>query len=68
MRERHPASKPGLRDQGILVLTQNDASRAALVERFREAPAKGEKIVLLGVRSFWEGIDVQGEALSVLVV
>ncbi len=68
MREMAPRLQARLRDQGILVLTQNDASRAALVERFREAPAKGEKIVLLGVRSFWEGIDVQGEALSVLVV
>ena len=68
MREIAPRLQARLRDQGILVLTQNDASRAALVERFREAPAKGEKIVLLGVRSFWEGIDVQGEALSVLVV
>lgn len=68
MREMAPRLQARLRDQGILVLTQNDASRAALVERFREAPNKGEKIVLLGVRSFWEGIDVQGEALSVLVV
>ncbi len=68
MREMAPRLHARLQDQGILVLTQNDASRAALIERFREAPVKGEKIVLLGVRSFWEGIDVPGEALSVLIV
>ncbi len=40
------------------------ASRKQLLENFRT----GERIVLLGTRSFWEGIDVPGEALSCLVI
>jgi len=68
MREMAPRLQARLRDRGIIVLVQTDASRSALIDRLREAPRKGEKIVLLGVRSFWEGIDISGEALSVLVV
>ena len=29
---------------------------------------KAERAILLGTRSFWEGVDVPGEALSVLVI
>jgi DNA polymerase-3 subunit epsilon/ATP-dependent DNA helicase DinG len=39
-------------------------SRAQLLESFRTTP----KSVLLGTRSFWEGVDVVGAALSVLVI
>jgi Rad3-related DNA helicase len=68
MREMAPRLQARLREHGIIVLMQTDASRAALVDRLRDAQRKGEKIVLLGVRSFWEGIDIPGEALSVLVI
>lgn len=40
------------------------ASRAQLLENFRTT----ERSVLLGTRSFWEGIDVLGPALSCLVI
>jgi DNA polymerase-3 subunit epsilon/ATP-dependent DNA helicase DinG len=40
------------------------ASRHALLEGFRSS----ESAVLLGTRSFWEGVDVPGEALSVLAI
>jgi DNA polymerase-3 subunit epsilon/ATP-dependent DNA helicase DinG len=51
--------------QGILVLEQGEgASRHALLEHFRTT----DKAVLLGTRSFWEGVDVPGPALSVLVI
>jgi DNA polymerase-3 subunit epsilon/ATP-dependent DNA helicase DinG len=40
------------------------ASRHALLETFRTS----DQAVLLGTRSFWEGVDVPGEALSVLVI
>jgi DNA polymerase-3 subunit epsilon/ATP-dependent DNA helicase DinG len=57
-------SRP-LGDEGILVLAQNlDGSRSQLLETFRA----GQETVLLGTRSFWEGIDVVGEALSCLVI
>ena len=54
-----------LAQDGITVLTQGGgSSRGQLLESFR----KGEKAVLLGTRSFWEGVDVPGEALSCLVI
>ncbi len=54
-----------LAEEGITVLAQGTGtSRAQLLESFRN----GERIVLLGTRSFWEGIDVSGEALSCLVI
>jgi len=40
------------------------ASASSLLESFKNA----ERAVLLGTRSFWEGVDVPGEALSVLVI
>jgi ATP-dependent DNA helicase DinG len=39
-------------------------SRHALLDNFRTT----DQAVLLGTRSFWEGVDVPGEALSVLVI
>jgi DNA polymerase-3 subunit epsilon/ATP-dependent DNA helicase DinG len=56
---------PILTEDGIQVYEQGDgASANTLLETFREA----EKAVLLGTRSFWEGVDVPGSALSVLVI
>ncbi len=50
---------------GIVVFEQGEgASRHALLESFRTS----EQAVLLGTRSFWEGVDVPGEALSVLAI
>ncbi len=57
-------SRP-LAEAGILVCQQGaGVSRVQLLENFRTAP----KAVLLGTRSFWEGVDVVGPALSVLVI
>jgi ATP-dependent DNA helicase DinG len=46
------------------VLVQGDAPREALLARFRECG----NAVLLGTSSFWEGVDVKGTALSVVVI
>jgi ATP-dependent DNA helicase DinG len=46
------------------LLVQGDMPRARLLERFREA---GDA-VLLGTASFWEGVDVKGPALSLVVI
>jgi ATP-dependent DNA helicase DinG len=46
------------------LLVQGDAPREALLARFREHGAA----VLLGTSSFWEGVDVKGPALSVVVI
>ncbi len=40
------------------------ASANTLLETFREA----DQAVLLGTRAFWEGVDIPGAALSVLVI
>jgi Rad3-related DNA helicase len=54
-----------LADAGIAVYAQGQgASRTQLLENFR-APSRS---VLLGTRSFWEGIDVPGPALSCVVL
>ncbi len=54
-----------LAQHDITVLAQGSGgSRGQLLENFR----KGERAVLLGTRSFWEGVDVPGEALSCLVI
>ncbi len=46
------------------LLVQGSASRRELLEQFREAG----NAVLLGAQSFWEGVDVQGAALSCVVM
>jgi ATP-dependent DNA helicase DinG len=51
-------------DPPFPVLVQGAAPREALLNRFREHGAA----VLLGTSSFWEGVDVKGAALSVVVI
>jgi len=54
-----------LADNGIVVFQQGvGVSRVQLLENFRTTA----RSVLLGTRSFWEGVDVVGPALSVLVI
>jgi len=54
-----------LMQAGITVEAQGQGiSRAQLLDNFRT----GKRQVLLGTRSFWEGVDVPGEALSCLAI
>ncbi|WP_174997215.1 ATP-dependent DNA helicase [Pandoraea iniqua] len=46
------------------LLVQGEASRTELLDRFR---ALGNA-VLIGSQSFWEGVDVRGEALSLVII
>lgn len=46
------------------LLLQGNAPRKALIEEFRVTP----NAVLLGTSSFWQGVDVQGEALSCVII
>ncbi|WP_020059574.1 ATP-dependent DNA helicase DinG [Bacillus sp. 123MFChir2] len=50
----------------FLLLTQSvhNRSRTRMIRKFQEF----EKAILLGTSSFWEGIDIPGEALSCLVI
>lgn len=55
-----------MREQGVQLplLVQGDASRRAMLEQFRQSGCA----ILVGSVSFWEGIDVRGDALSVVVI
>jgi ATP-dependent DNA helicase DinG len=46
------------------LMVQGEAGRNELLDRFRAAG----NAVLIGSQSFWEGVDVRGEALSVVVI
>ncbi|PKO47381.1 MAG: helicase [Betaproteobacteria bacterium HGW-Betaproteobacteria-22] len=66
MREIHTLLKEAFAENGIEspLLLQGDSSRTELLERFRRLG----NAVLVGSQSFWEGVDVRGEALSVVVI
>ncbi|HXF60424.1 MAG TPA: helicase C-terminal domain-containing protein [Caldilineaceae bacterium] len=49
---------------GITVLQHGAGSRQRLLREYRQA----EKAVLLGARSFWEGIDLPGDELRCLLI
>jgi DNA polymerase-3 subunit epsilon/ATP-dependent DNA helicase DinG len=54
-----------LEEDGILVLAHgNDGRPNQLLNALRENP----RTVLLGTASFWEGVDIAGDALSLLVI
>jgi len=54
-----------LAKEDITVYEQGEgASPNALLESFKS----NDRAILLGTRSFWEGVDIPGEALSVLVI
>jgi ATP-dependent DNA helicase DinG len=46
------------------ILLHGSAPRNALLEQFRTTP----NAVLFGTASFWQGVDVQGEALSCVII
>lgn len=46
------------------LLLQGQASRTALLERFRKEP----HAILVASQTFWEGIDVKGDKLSLVVI
>jgi len=46
------------------ILKQGDMPRGKLIEEFK----KDQSSVLLGVESFWQGIDVPGDSLACLVI
>lgn len=46
------------------LLLQGQGSRSYMLERFREL----DNAILIGSQSFWEGVDVRGEALSLVII
>jgi ATP-dependent DNA helicase DinG len=66
MREARELMETGMKRMGMEypLLMQGEGSRTELLERFR----KLGNAVLLGSASFWEGVDVKGEALSLVII
>ncbi|MBI2912973.1 MAG: 3'-5' exoribonuclease [Chloroflexi bacterium] len=65
LRAAHALARGPLQQEGIEVLGQGiDGSARYLVRALQSNP----RCVVLGTASFWEGIDVVGDALSLLIV
>ena len=66
MRSTAELAGPELAKRGIRLLVQGDGlSREAMVAELKREP---EATVLFGSQSFWEGVDVRGEALSCVLI
>jgi Rad3-related DNA helicase len=65
LRSTYEGVRDSLEGEGITVLAQGvNGSRSRLMARFKEErPA-----VLMGTESFWEGVDVPGDMLEILVL
>jgi ATP-dependent DNA helicase DinG len=61
LRAVQPVAAAGL---SYPILVQGEAPRSVLLQRFRALPHS----VLLATASFWQGVDVVGEALSCVIV
>ncbi len=65
LQQTKQAIAPRLALGNIIVYDQTEGgSRQALLDGFKSS----ERAVLLGTKSFWEGVDIPGEALSGLVI
>ena len=65
LREVYKSVRPIMEGKGIRLLGQGvSGPRSALLKIFRE----DRQSVLLGTNSFWEGVDVPGSALELLII
>ncbi|MDF0378183.1 MULTISPECIES: ATP-dependent DNA helicase [unclassified Methylophilus] len=66
MREVHALLKNAFEELGLNypLLMQGESNRTELLDRFRSHG----NAVLVGSQSFWEGVDVRGEALSCVII
>lgn len=60
----HGKMKARLAADGVTALKQGDANRSELLNRFRADSSS----VLFGTDSFWEGVDVAGDALQCVIL
>ena len=66
LNETARAIETPLSDAGIITLAQGgNMSRQQLLEQFKQEDSRA---VLLGTRSFWEGVDVPGDALQCVII
>jgi len=65
LRRSATALLPWLNDQGMLLLSQaGEMNRTQLLDKFRASP----RSVLFGTDSFWQGVDVPGDALQNVII
>jgi DNA polymerase-3 subunit epsilon/ATP-dependent DNA helicase DinG len=65
LRQVAELARPRLEEAGIVVLAQStDGSPRQLTEHLANNP----RSAIFGTSSFWEGVDVRGEALSMLII
>lgn len=64
MNEVYERLAPPLREEGMTPLRQGEMSRHQLLNAFRRGP----RAILFATESFWEGVDVEGEALQSVVI
>jgi len=64
------AIEPALAKAGIAILAQTEGtSRQQLLQQFKSGDGQDDsQAVLLGTRSFWEGVDVPGTALQAVLI
>ena len=64
MQAAYKVLAPQFQAQGFTVFKQGDMGRSELVAEFK----RDVHSVLFATASFWEGVDVQGEALSCVII
>jgi ATP-dependent DNA helicase DinG len=65
LRQIYAELKPALEAEGLILLGQGlDGTRGRLVDEFKS----GERMVLFGSLSFWEGVDIPGDGLTNVVM
>jgi ATP-dependent DNA helicase DinG len=64
LNDAYARTESALRAAGLAPLKQGSLPRHQLLEKFRKVPGS----VLFGTDSFWEGVDVAGDALRCVIV
>ncbi len=64
LKKCHNILAPKLQQDRFIVFKQGDANRNALLENYKQS----DRAVLFGTDSFWEGVDVVGEALRCVII
>ena len=64
LRSLYNALEPPLQAQGLTCLQQGQHGRHQLLQQFVDQPRQ----VLFGTDSFWEGVDVPGDALQLVII
>lgn len=60
----HQALEPKLAEMGVTALKQGQQNRHELLEQFKQDKTS----VLFGTDSFWQGVDVEGDALENVII